>query len=112
MQEYLAFWKNYVNFSDRTNLRGYWMAFLFNFLIGLAFYVLEYTVRGGFFNWLSGVYSLAAFLPGLAIGVRRLRDAGKAWTWLFISLIPLIGEIWLIVLLCKSSVPDDGIPVV
>jgi uncharacterized membrane protein YhaH (DUF805 family) len=112
MQEYLALWKNYLNFSDRTNLRGYWMAFLFNFLIGLGFGILISVTGSRFINWLSGVYSLAAFLPGLAIAVRRLRDAGKAWQWLFIGLIPLIGEIWLIVLFCRGSVPDDGTPVV
>jgi uncharacterized membrane protein YhaH (DUF805 family) len=37
--------------------------------------------------------------------VRRLRDAGKAWPWIFIALVPIIGAIWLIVLLVMPSVP-------
>jgi len=58
------------------------------------------------------LWGLAAAIPMLAISVRRLRDAGKNWTWLFINLIPCVGLVWYIILLCKSSVPDDGTPVV
>jgi uncharacterized membrane protein YhaH (DUF805 family) len=35
--------------------------------------------------------------------VRRLRDSGKAWPWLLIGLVPIIGGIWLIVLFCQPS---------
>ena len=109
MNEYLNMWKNYVNFSDRTTVRGYWMAFLFNFIASLIVGIIS-SLLGT--ELLSSLYSLAVLLPGLGLCVRRLRDAGKAWGWIFISLIPLVGTIILIVLLCKPSVPDDGIPVV
>ena len=33
MKEYLDMWKNYANFSGRTSIRGYWMAFLFNVVV-------------------------------------------------------------------------------
>jgi len=109
MNEYLNMWKNYVNFTDRTTVRGYWMAFLFNFIASLIVGIIS-SLLGT--ELLSSLYSLAVLLPGLGLCVRRLRDAGKAWGWIFISLIPLVGTIILIVLLCKPSVPDDGIPVV
>jgi len=35
MNEYVAMWKNYFNFKERTSVRGYWMAVLFNVIIGL-----------------------------------------------------------------------------
>jgi len=53
------------------------------------------------------LYCLAAFIPGLSLTVRRLRDAGKNWPWIFINLIPFIGGIWLIVILCGKSVESD-----
>lgn len=102
MQEYLAMWKNYANFSGTTNVRGYWMAYLFNFLAGVVLGIIVGIVPA--LAFLSSIYSLAALVPGLAITVRRLRDAGKAWTWIFISLVPLAGVIILIVMLCKPSV--------
>lgn len=111
MREYEAFFKNYINFSDRTNVKGYWTVFLINFLIN---FVLNIFARAGlgFFTWISGLYSLAIFIPGLAITVRRLRDAGKNWPWIFIVFIPVIGWIWLAILLAQRSIPYDGTPVV
>lgn len=105
MQEYVNFWKNFANFSDRTTVRGYWMAFLVNFLISMVLGALVKAVPT--IAFVSGIYSLAAFIPGLAIVVRRLRDAGKSWAWMFINLIPLVGQIIFLVMLCKASTPEN-----
>lgn len=106
MQEYIAMWMNYANFSDRTSVRGYWMAFLFNCLAALILGVIVAIIPA--LAFLSGLYSLAVLIPSLAIAVRRLRDAGKQWYWLFIALIPLVGEIILIVFLCQPTVSNEG----
>jgi uncharacterized membrane protein YhaH (DUF805 family) len=52
---------------------------------------------------LFALYTVAQIFPSLSLTIRRLRDSGKAWTWIFISLVPLIGGIWLIVLLAQPS---------
>ena len=101
MKEYLDMWKNYANFSGKTSVRGYWMAFLFN-IIASTIISLIGTIPA--LAFLAGLYSLAALIPGLAITIRRLRDAGQGWGWIFISLVPLVGVIILIVKLCKPSV--------
>lgn len=110
MQEYVNMWKNYVNFNDRTTVRGYWMAFLFNFLAGLVLSILAAIAPS--LGILGSLYSLAALIPGIAITMRRLRDAGRHPALILISLIPLVGAIILIVFLCGASIPDDGRPVV
>ena len=110
MTEYINMWKNYVNFTDRTTVRGYWMAFLFHVIAVMILFTL--TVMWEPFSFLYFIYSLAIFVPSLSIMVRRLRDAGKHWVNIFWPLLPFIGIIILIVLLCKSSVEDDGVPVV
>ena len=127
MAEYLNMWKNYTNFSDRTTKRGYWMMVLVGFIVTsiltyldgrLGFGGYSYTNTGSSFyisssmGVLSGIYSLASFIPGLAITVRRLRDAGQSWKNFFWILLPLIGLIVFIVKLCKDSIPDDGTAVV
>ena len=109
MKEYLEMWKHYADFKGRTTVRGYWMAFLFNvivsFVLGFIAGILPVL------SFLGTIYTLAALIPGLALSVRRLRDAGKGWGWLFISLVPLVGSIILIVMLCKASVPvEDADP--
>lgn len=106
MNEYLDMWRHYADFSGRTNVRGYWMAFLFNFLAGLVLSIVTGILP--VLGFLSTLYSLAATVPGLALTVRRLRDGGNSWGWIFISLVPLVGWIILVVKLCKASEPLDA----
>lgn len=100
MNEYLEMWKNYANFTGRTTVRGYWMAVVFQILAVIVLSVLGALIR---FPALTALYSLATLIPGLALTVRRLRDSGRYWAWIFISFVPVIGGIWLIVLLCMPS---------
>jgi uncharacterized membrane protein YhaH (DUF805 family) len=45
---------------------------------------------------LSPLATLAIFVPGLCVGVRRLHDIDRSGWWFFITLIPLIGVLVLI----------------
>jgi len=128
MTEYINAWKNYVNFTERTTVRGYWMAFLFHIIASIVISIVLIIIfgpmvqlvhRGHMFDiefstgyYLNMLWGLAAFLPMLALQIRRLRDAGKRWTYIFMILIPFVGWILYIIALCKPSIPDDGVPVV
>ena len=48
-------------------------------------------------------YGVATVLPGIAITVRRLRDAGYNWLYIFIPLIPFVGIFIFIFLLCQPT---------
>ena len=48
-------------------------------------------------------YGIAALLPGIAVTVRRLRDAGYNWAYIFIPFIPVVGIFIFIYLLCKPT---------
>jgi uncharacterized membrane protein YhaH (DUF805 family) len=52
---------------------------------------------------------LVLFIPGLAVAVRRLHDIGKSGWMLLITLIPLIGVIWLLVLLLTDSNSEENL---
>ena len=54
-------------------------------------------------NIVTGIVNLALLLPSLGLAVRRLHDIDKSGWWIFISLIPIIGWILLIVWYCKDS---------
>ena len=49
------------------------------------------------------VIGLALLLPGLALTVRRLRDAGFHWALIFVAFIPVVGGIALMVLLAMPT---------
>jgi len=105
--------KNYFNFKGRASRKAYWMFVLFNILFGWAAILLDRMLgtpevidvdvvayAGG---PISGLYSLVLILPSLAILVRRLHDIGKHGGWFFISFIPIIGWIWILVLMVKEG---------
>jgi uncharacterized membrane protein YhaH (DUF805 family) len=49
------------------------------------------------------LYFIAIIIPSLSVLVRRLHDTGNSGWMYFISLIPLIGIIWLLILLVSNS---------
>ena len=117
IEAYKKFWKGYVDFEGRSTRSDYWFAYLANMLTVIAFYVLL-AIFGGiagatessFLAVISFIilfiffaFGVAAILPGIAVTVRRLRDAGYNWPYIFISLIPFVGPIIFIVLLCKPT---------
>jgi uncharacterized membrane protein YhaH (DUF805 family) len=53
----------------------------------------------------GGLYVLAVMIPGLAVAVRRLHDVGKSGWMILICLIPFVGALCLLVLLCMDSQP-------
>lgn len=106
-----AFRYNYANFSGRARRSEYWYFTLFNFIVVITLIL----IGGGFLaaSEQSGtgmiiyfIYYIASFLPGLALTVRRLHDVGKSGWFIFISIIPIVGLIWLLVLFCTEG--DQG----
>lgn len=116
MKWYLKVLRHYADFSGRARRTEYWMFVLFNLIfacvamgidnaIGFTF---RFTGPDGntipfFYGYIYVLYSLFVLVPGLAVLVRRLHDVGKSGWMILIALIPLIGAIWLLVLLCTDS---------
>lgn len=106
MEWYLKVLKNYATFSGRARRKEYWMFVLFNTIVGFVLWILDIII--GTYFVLDGLYCLAIILPSLAVSVRRLHDIGKSGWWMFISLIPLIGGIWLLVLFVTDGTPGEN----
>ena len=110
MNWYLKALNQYAVFNGRARRKEYWMFVLFNFIFGLSAIVLDNlfgtAIRGLGYGPVYILYVLAVFVPGLAVSVRRLHDVGKSGWMILISLIPLIGSIWLLLLLATDS--DTG----
>lgn len=152
---YKKFWTRYADFSGRSSRSDYWWVVLCHFLITLPFSLIavfgfliplfsevyyaglyDYepdfsgvTAGAGlavFIMFLLAIYWLATIVPNLAIAVRRLRDAGFHWAFIFLtvgpslaSFIPVLNilaalvslpcSIALIVLLCQASKPAQQV---
>ena len=109
---------NYANFTGRSSRSAYWWFALFIFVVELIPYIglLSATpargedVSGTYVFWavLVGVIWLGLILPYLSVTVRRLHDTGRSGWWYFISFVPCIGFIWLIILLVTPSTPGQN----
>ena len=107
---------NYANFSGRARRKEYWMFALFQAIIMIVLLILDNVLGLGFdiggiplgYGVLYTIGALAHFIPGLAVVVRRLHDVGKSGWFYLIALIPLIGIIWLLVLMCTDGDKGDN----
>ena len=107
MEWYLKVVKdNYANFNGRASRQEYWMFTLFNIIFAVVAMVVDGVLGLGFIIYM--LYMLAVLIPGIAVFVRRMHDIGKSGWWFFISLIPLIGGIWLLVLLATDGSSEDN----
>ena len=62
-----------------------------------------------FLKWsLYWIYAIAAFIPNLAVSVRRLHDTGRSGFNLFWVFLPVIGAILLLVYFVTASNPGDN----
>ena len=119
MNWYLTVLKKYVVFSGRARRKEYWMYMLFNTLVQIVLMGIMFATstppdemgRGGSLGlggMLMGIYLLANFLPSLAVTVRRLHDTNRSGWWVLITLIPYIGGIILLILLCLKGTEGDN----
>ena len=120
-----AYWLNYANFKGRTSKTTFWWTVLFLALatavVGVLFpgAVEVNTFAGISFptrldSPMQNLWSIATFLPSIAMGVRRLQDIGKPGTYLWFALIPLAGAIMLLIWFLQPGEPranKDGEPV-
>ena len=98
---------NYANFSGRARRSEYWYFILFNFIVGFILGILQNRgIKAA--SVITGIFSLAVFIPSLAVSWRRFHDIGKSGLYYFFGLIPVIGWILVIYWMCKDSESGDN----
>jgi len=81
--------KKYVNFDGCASRSEFWWWVLFTVVVTLVCERVSYN--------LSGAFSLATFLPSIAVGARRLHDTNRSAWWELLYFFPVIGWIVLII---------------
>ena len=113
ISSYTSGWTRSFDYSGRTSRADYWWFQLGNVIVLILLSVVA-VVLGNVFSdnpfpagvfWsIYGFYCFAQYVPQLALAVRRMRDIGKEWYWIFISLVPCIGGFWFLYLAVQPSV--------
>ena len=107
-------WKKAFEFKGVANRKEYWFFVLANILVTIIINLII-----GIFNFLGigllsqpnnrsifPVFVLRNLIVNISISVRRLRDLGKRWGWIFIQLIPFLGFLYFMFLM---SLPTKGL---
>lgn len=113
---------NAFNFGGRAPRSEFWFFYLFQvivyFVINILLVIVGVTVANVesllVVYWaLYTLVGLVLFFPFLSAAIRRLHDTGRSGWWVLIPLLPLVGIIWYIVLMCKDSDEENdyGLPV-
>ena len=128
IQSFLDTWKRGFDYKGITTRRFYWYYMLadviFNFSLNIIqsisqnIQILMLSGQGSSLNLLYypfAIFSqtisllillktLGTFVVDISLSVRRLRDIGKSWQWIFLLLIPVLGWIWFIWLMTRPSI--------
>ena len=125
---YKNFFKNYAEFTGRSTRPDFWWVWLGNLILSIPFWIIYfYTVFLsavmdsvsdsaseatfmvlGLVVIIYAIFYLAILVPTLALSVRRLRDAGFHWAFIFLRFAPMGG----IALLILFAMPTKEIEVV
>lgn len=113
ISSYASGWTRSFDYSGRSTRAEYWWFVLANLIVYFILLVVttvlaaalpDNPLPSGLFGSLTALYIFGQIFPSLALSVRRMRDIGKEWYWIFISLVPCIGGFWFLYLTVQPSV--------
>ncbi len=101
--------RRYADFAGRASRPEFWWFQLINVIIYVLILLIGAAVLG--FSGgeiIASLYSLAVFLPGLGVDVRRLHDTNRSGWWVLLGIIPVIGGLVLIVFFASAGTPGPN----
>ena len=130
LNSYFAAWRKSFDFKGRSTRKDYWIFFLIDtiffpiifvflnvvqtLLVGLSFnsgsFGAEiFAIAGQLISILSFLLipiALGHTWTLLPLTVRRIRDVGMKWQWIFFVSIPFIGFLFVLIFLTRTSIEE------
>ena len=125
-KSYFNTWKKAFKFQGKSTRKDYWFFLLINFFISLLVIIFNliqtllrtYSFSSGndFLLIFSNIITIVNLIPSiivlgslwvaLPLTIRRIRDVGMKWQWIFLVSIPYIGFVFVLIFLTRTSVMD------
>jgi uncharacterized membrane protein YhaH (DUF805 family) len=99
--------RGYVVWNARSTRAEYWWWTLFVFIVAIIALIIDSALFSS--SSMSGfgpvytITTLALFLPGLSVWIRRLHDTDRSGWWTWILLIPIVGFIFSLIFVFSPS---------
>ena len=114
IQAYKNFFKGFLDFTGRSTRSDFWWVWLMNSILFLPLFIFWFQmalndteetdpILGVAIISVYMILAIVLFTPSLAVKVRRLRDAGLHWAFIFLHFVPMVGRLALLVLLAMPS---------
>ena len=99
---YKNFFKGFLDFTGRSTRPDFWWVWIMNSVLSIPLYITYFqaiftekevadpVASVGILSFYIILF-MVLFIPSLALKVRRLRDAGLHWAFIFFELIPLLA---------------------
>ncbi|GAX05934.1 membrane protein [Secundilactobacillus pentosiphilus] len=120
IQDYTAYWSKMTVFNATATRKQYWTAYIVNALVIWLYAALthqtqylvngHYEIAGHLSSAIFGLILVLVWLANFTIRARRLHDSNHSNWWLLISMIPIIGTVWLFILLVMPTVVNQRWP--
>jgi uncharacterized membrane protein YhaH (DUF805 family) len=88
----------YANFKRCAPRSEFWWWFVFTLIVSATLRLLSYN--------LSAVFSIATFLPSIAVTARRLHDVDRSGWWQLLYFVPVVGWVVLIIFCVEPTQPN------
>ncbi len=104
----------YATFAGRAQRKEYWFFVLWYCVFYLGLLQADALLMRGSADApfgagpLSAIFAVATLLPAAAITVRRLHDTGRSGWWALIGLVPLIGDLVIVVFAVQAGEPGPN----
>lgn len=113
IKAYKNFFKGYADFTGRATRSDFWWVWLMNSILFIPLYIFWFQIAlndaeetdpilGVAIISVYMILAIVLFTPSLAVKVRRLRDAGLHWAFIFLHFVPM-GGLALLVLLATPT---------
>ena len=117
-KSYKKFWQNIFNFSGTASRSEYWWPVIINWVLAFILIHLVESLLGHSINdiytwgdWSiktsSLIISFVVWIAMLSLRFRRLHDSNHTAWWILIMIIPIIGDIWFVILMLLPSKAND-----
>lgn len=115
---YREFWTKMFSWHATATRTQYWVPLIVNyFLGGILVSILEnmqghsiediFTVGDLSTNLTTRIVMIIVWIATFTLKARRLHDTNRSAGWIFIDLIPIIGNIWFFILMILPTTPES-----